>query len=369
MSKRDEILKGTAETFLEVITTGNPRRTLKPDDQVLFIQDHDPVQNGLSADYTESIADVIKKWQTDNGSKPNVIIQSLPKERPFKSLGKKIPKLIASSQVVIGTYGNPGIDVLTAEEKPMHKGFLEPLNKRYHADDFRFYAVAPRPVMSVLELLADKDIINHSRELALNIQTYLQNHIGERYTLETGDTILTTIIPKDNPVIADCYQMTDSYMINFPGGETFFAPTPGTTNGRITMKKGSFYGLTEPVKGEIILKIKDGYVKKVIGSKKDQEIVERIENDLSVDVNRFIAEFAMGVMGEASKLPFEDVLYNRTILEKIHPWHFAYGSSTHIGGKHEADIHKDHSFAYGNIYVGNQKVVHQGKPMKILTGR
>jgi hypothetical protein len=55
------------------------------------------------------------------------------------------------------------------------------------------------------------------------------------------------------------------------------------------------------------------------------------------------------------------MIYNDIILEKREVFHWAYGSSIGMGGKHKAPVHIDHCFTYGNVYVGPELLIENGR--------
>jgi hypothetical protein len=361
----DTVLNDAANTIVGILTTGNPQRVLGPDDKVVLLQDYDPVKR-LSPEYTKHIADAIARWQRDNRGKPNVVVHSFPQQRPLTADNPLPPQLaadIATAQFVIGTYGNPGNEIFRAESSQVNSGLLVPVQGRIHALDFKAYAVAARPVESGLVALADTDAITQARRLGLGIKAYLEAHRGKQMTVETEGKKFRVMIPYKYPIIADCFQMTEEPMINIPGGETFF--NPGNSSGTVVLHDGAFYHLTDPVEGIVCLYFKNGRAVRVTEDAAGRRIADIIREHFKDPRNTFLAEMAIGTFEGALQMPLADRIYQKTCLEKIFGWHFAYGDSHGMTGNlkaHEASVHVDTACTYGRITVGREVILEQGKP-------
>ena len=364
MGAEEQTLENAANTVLNILTTGNPNRILRPNSRVLLVEDHDPVKQ-LSQRFTAAIAEAISRYQRDSGEKPNVITTSYPVQRPMGSdnpVPQKILDELKTAHVAIGTYGNPGAEIQEAEKAFLHEQYVMPILQRAQQDDFGVFAVAARPTWSVLESLADTKAIEKVRNLSLAVKNYLEANTGERMRVYSGQSCLSMTVPKEHPIIADCFSVCETSMINIPGGETFFAPVHATVDGEITMLPGSYYNLRDAVQGELRLGVEQGRIYDLMNrTGVDAEIEARLEGDFETDANRYIGEMAIGTFEGALQIPMEDLQYNMTTLEKVFGWHFAYGSSVHVGGDHKANVHVDNSFRYGDIYVGDDQLVKDGQ--------
>ncbi len=361
----DTVLSGAADTIVNILTTGNPRRVLGPDDKVALLQDHDPVK-GLSPAYTEHIAGAIARWQQDHSGRPNVVVHSFPQQRPLTADNPLPPQLaadIAAAQFVIGTYGALDEATSKAEEALMYKGFLDPTLTRTKASDFKTYVVAARPVLSVLELLADAEEIGKARNLALAVKRYFEDHRGEQMRVYTDNALLRLRVPTAYPIIADAFEIGPDPVLNIPGSEAFFAPELESVEGEIVLTQGSYHHLTTPVKGRVSLCFRKGRVVEwYYETGADEMVADHIAQDFKHPENRALAEFAVATFLAAAGIPVEDLRYQRTVLEKIH-WHMAWGRNDHFGGPvRDAKVHIDTSFTYGNVYVGKDRIICDGLP-------
>ncbi len=368
----EQLLQDAAKTILDIVTTGNPKRVLTPESRVLFVQDHDPVM-GLSPVYTAALKEAVERFQVEGGEKPNTAVLSFPDKRPMNEENPLTPlfeKEVAGCQYLFATYGNPGDDIRQKEGEYSHLHFLKPIFSRFHDPTFRLYVLAARPTLSVLELYADSDGIQRARETALAIKNYLLAHLGETMTVRTGrHDRLDMKIPFRNPIIADALQVEENGLINLPGGETFFAPPIEHVHGSVLMQQGSYHALRHPVQGNIRLTFNSGVISYENLGGLDDKVERCLAEDFRKRPNRMIAEMAVGVLDAALSLPFEEMLYQSTILEKLLGFHFAYGSAEHTGGRHVASLHVDNSFRYGDICIGRDKLVIDGKPNRDLLAR
>lgn len=359
-----------SKNILKIITRGDRARTLRKEDDVLLIGD----QRDLSPLYTETLAKVIREWQRQKTTK--VHVRYLPKQRPvtdLKQIDPSIANLAAKADIIIGTYSNPGEAIVNQESPIFNKVFLSTIFERMRKDKIRLYAVAGRPNLRVLDTLANMDAIEETNALSKRLKRYLQHKCGEKmqvYTLKEGryGDPLEFMIPGPEMVAADYFEANEN-IINIPSGEVFFEPTPGTAKGKLYFKEGSYYHLFLPIKGMIILEFNNGEVSdcRNLGGK-DEEIHKFLLKHFEIKDDRYLAEMGIGTYMAASRLPMEDMIYNRTILEKLQGFHIAYGSSAHMKGKHDAPDHIDNWFKYGDVYVGEDHLISKGKVNTKLLG-
>ncbi|MBN1645526.1 hypothetical protein JW868_00635 [Candidatus Woesearchaeota archaeon] len=358
-----QLLQDTANTIVDILSRGDSKRILRPDDKVVIVGDYDP-EKGLSPGYSEAIADEMRRRGTSN-----VIVHlfSHRNGEPLTEISGTLTSDVANAQFVIGTYGDPGAEIHLKEEKLIKSAYLGPaLNN----PALKCYVVAARPVVSVLEFLADTDAIHHARELSLKIKNYLEQHRGQMMRVLTPGSELEMMIPKSYPIIADCFEV-NSHILNIPSGETFCAVPLRYVNGTINLTTdngGSFWYLREPVQGSIKLRFRRGRISIEGFEDVDEDIVAKMQadfdtaDDAGVLANPFLAEKAFGVIESAGKIPRADLLYNQTILEKLFGWHWAYGSQRHVGGRRDAPTHKDQFMTYGDIFVGQDHLLIDGRP-------
>ena len=349
--------------ILGIITHGDRSHVLRKGDTVLLLGDH----RDLSPLYTESLAEIIRDWQKSGGGK--VIVKYLPNERPITSASKidpSVTKAAVEADVVIGTYSNPGEAIRNAESSALNMAVFRIVFDRMQKGTIRLYAVAGRPNIRVLETLADANAIEETNKLSQQLMHYLQGKSEQKmqvYTLSEGKhgDPLEFTIPSSELVTADYFEAVES-IINIPSGEVFFEPTPGTAKGKLYLKQGSFYHLSVPVKGMIIMEFDNGEITdcRDLG-RKDDEIHRFIISHMETKENRHLAEMGIGTYVAGSNLPMEDMIYNGTILEKLQGFHVAYGSSIHVKGKHEAPEHIDNWFRYGDVYIGDDHVIQRGR--------
>jgi leucyl aminopeptidase (aminopeptidase T) len=359
-----------SKNILKMLSRGDKARVLRKEDDVLLIGD----QRDLSPIYTETLAKIIREWQKQKTTK--VHVRYLPKQRPItdiRQVDPSIAALAAKADIVIVTYSNPGEAIRNQESPILNKVFLDAVRARMQSSTIRLYAVAGRPNLRVLEILADTEAIDETNKLSKQLKRYLQHKSGEKmqvYTLKEGryGDPLEFTIPGPEMVSADYFEVNEN-IINIPSGEVFFEPTPGTGKGKLYFKEGSYYNLSIPVKGMVILEFKDGEISdcRNLGGK-DEEVHKFMEKHFEAKDNRYLAEMGIGTYIAASKIPMEDLIYNRTILEKLQGFHVAYGSSIHIKGKHEAPEHVDNWVKYGDVYIGEDHLISKGKVNTKLLG-
>lgn len=291
----------------------------------------------------------------------------------LRQIDPSVGTLAAKADIIIGTYSNPGEAIVNQESPILNKAFFSTIFDRMRKDNIRLYAVAGRPNLRVLETLANSDAIEETNALSKQLKRYLQHKSDEKmqvYTLKEGryGDPLEFEIPGPEMVSADYFEANEN-IINIPSGEVFFEPAPGTASGKIYFKEGSYYHLFVPIKGMVILEFKDGEVAdcRSLGQK-DDEVLKFMTKHFETKENRHLAEMGIGTYIAASKIPMEDMIYNRTILEKLQGFHIAYGSSIHIKGKHDAPEHIDNWVKYGDVYIGEDHLISKGKVNTRLLG-
>jgi hypothetical protein len=370
----NDILRDAALSVVEMMTTTTTKkaleRTLTPESYVVLMGDNDPRQ-GLSPLWTESLADEIRKFQVDGGEKANVDVFWLPETRPITAencIDPKFAEAVQRAQIIAGTYGALDPHVKELEGPEFSKQFMEPIGKRMDGEGFRSYHVLARPVESVWEFLADKEVVREVRDYTLAIKSYLENKKGEVMQIYTPGCNVPLIvkIPQKYPVIADCFAMTDSKLTNAPAGETFFS-AEGDGTGEIVMSPGALYHLQHPVEGSIRFNLVDNVVDSWENETEGDKTVEGyIKKSFEDPNNKWLAEVAIAVLrpifeSRGINIPLEDMLYNGTILEKRDS-HLALGNAIYVGGKHDASLHTDSSFERMNIRVGKDHLLVDGVP-------
>lgn len=370
----DDIMNNAAASVLEMMTTPTTKKAeeniLTPDCRVVLVGDQDPAK-GLSPIWTETLADEIRRYQRDSRGSGKVEVFWLPEQRPITAencIDPGFAKAVAEAQVIAGTYGAPEPGVKAAENAEFDRQFLGPVSERLDEPDFRSYHVLARPVESVWNFLADEGAIREARAETIAIQRYLEDRKGQQVQVYTpgARTPLKVRVPEAFPIIADCFAMRDSKLANTPSYETFFSPE-GDGKGEIVMGDGTHYHLLHPVKGSIRFQIEGNQIVSWQNeTDMDKKVQGYIEEHLAKPENRWFAEVAVGVLGPVLErrgidIPFEDMVYNITILEKVRP-HLAFGGAKSVGGKHKAPAHVDTCFAGMNIYVWNEHLVVDGVP-------
>ncbi len=117
---------------------------------------------------------------------------------------------------------------------------------------------------------------------------------------------------------------------NLPAGEVFLAPVEGTAMGRIVIE----WAPTRRLVSELILEVKDGMVKDVIGEEpfKDELMKAFSVNPLSSN----IAELGIGTNDRSSKP--DNILESEKILGTVH---IALGDNSSFGGNVRTPFHQD----------------------------
>jgi leucyl aminopeptidase (aminopeptidase T) len=357
-----DIITEACKNILTIVTRGKKDRVLKKENDVLIIgdrRDHSPL-------YTETLAKTILEWQGRKGGK--VEVRFLPKDRPIANISQvdpSVPELAGKADVIIVTYSNPGEQIRHTESPVINEAFLQTVFHRIEDKSVRLYAVAARPTVNVLKSLGDIKAIQKTNKLSKQLKRYLQRKSGhemEIHTLKEGRHAnpLKFTIPSPEMITADCFEANEPIM-NIPAGEVFFEPTPGTANGKLCLKEGSFFHLNTPIKGMIILSFENGEIVDCKNpGEQDEEVYGFVRKHLEVEENRHMAEMGIGTYLAGSDIPMEEMAYNNTILEKLQGFHVAYGTSIPVKGKHEAPEHIDNWVRYGDVFIGEDHLIYKG---------
>lgn len=120
---------------------------------------------------------------------------------------------------------------------------------------------------------------------------------------------------------------------NLPAGEVFLAPLEGSSEGRLVLE----WAPTRPLKSPIILDVREGHVKDIIGDEPYADFLrEKLDERFS---NRNIAELGIGT-NEKAKRP-DNILESEKILGSIH---IALGDNSSFGGRIKTPFHQDFVF-------------------------
>jgi hypothetical protein len=311
------------------------------------------------------LADTINDWQGNAG---RVHVKFLPDKRPVTSvdqLDPDITRLAGTVPVVIGTYSNPGPDISVQEKPTLFQGFVTPATSRKDSS-LRQYVVAARTTPAILKSLSNSEQIRSTDRLTKALKSYLEKNAGETmYVYSDGEheipSCLFFRIPTSGPIIGD-FSEAQEHIKNIPFGESFLEPEPGTAFGNLVMKEGSYYDLEIPIRGRIDITFSHGKIRSVKDVQgKDSIILSYLTKHLQDFANSHFAEWGGGTNLGSIEIPWEEAVYNHIIREKTVGFHIAYGGSKVFGGTHEAPIHVDNLFTYGDVYVGKEVLIRNGK--------
>jgi len=352
-------LQSACDTIVETITRGDKDHIVRSKDSVLLIGDYiEPSQ-----EYTRKL-----RISIENIIGASVEIMWLPKKRPMEKhmipyLGM-INKKVEKADCVIGTYGNQGTEMMEDEMPLINKAFLTTAEERMSEktkNPIRLYVVASHPNINVLELCGKKGLVEKMGERNTAIKAFLDAREEKTVEIKYRRNVLSFEVPKKELIKIDGFSVS-SNMMNFPPGEVFFEPVSESGKGELLMTDGSFYKLSEPVEGEILFEIKKGYFEKefTVKGKPEKFILDTLKEHFKDKKNRYLAELGIGTFLEASDLSMEDKKNNKTILEKLAGYHIAYGESLHVGGSHDAEVHIDNLFKYGDVTVDGDYLYKDG---------
>lgn len=363
----EQTIRQACENILGFITHGNKKHVLRPEDEVLILGDNGSFgkYGYLTPLYTQTLAETIEDWQ---GNADRVHVKFLPDKRPFTSvdqLDPEITRLASTVPVVIGTYSNPGPEVSVKEKPTLFQGFVTPATSRKDSS-LRLYTVAARTTPAVLKSLSNSEQIRNTDRLTRALKSYLEKNVGETmYVYSDGEHVIPSClffnIPTSGPIIGD-FSEAQEYIKNIPFGEGFIEPEPGTGFGNLVMEEGSYYDLEIPIRGRIDITFSHGKIRDVKDVQgKDSEILAYLNKHLQDIANSHFAEWGGGTNLGSTEIPLKEAVYNRIIREKTVGFHIAYGGSKVFGGTHEAPVHVDNLFTYGNVYVGKEALIRNGK--------
>jgi leucyl aminopeptidase (aminopeptidase T) len=132
---------------------------------------------------------------------------------------------------------------------------------------------------------------------------------------------------------------------NLPAGEVDTAPNEGSANGVLVFDEMDEWG-----KG-IKLNVENGYVVEIEGSKKLEEVVEKLGKDA-----RNIAELGIGTNPKAKLIG--NVLEDEKVYETVH---VAIGNNMSYGGSCDVPLHSDGIITKPTVEVDGRVVIRDGK--------
>ena len=135
--------------------------------------------------------------------------------------------------------------------------------------------------------------------------------------------------------------------MNPPAGEVFIAPKEGTANGKLIIDGAFWEILKEPVK----IDVKDGYAKKIAGTKEIAKQVSRRGRE-----GRNIAEVGIGMNPKAKIIG--NVLEDEKVMGTVH---VALGDNSTFGGKCKAGIHIDGIIKKPTLIADEEVIMENGK--------
>ena len=135
--------------------------------------------------------------------------------------------------------------------------------------------------------------------------------------------------------------------INLPAGEVFIAPKEGTANGKLIID-GAFW---EILKEPVIIDVKDGYAKRITGTKEIAKQVSKRGKE-----GRNIAEVGIGMNPKAKIIG--NVLEDEKVMGTVH---VALGDNSTFGGKCKAGIHIDGIIKDPTLLVDDETIMENGK--------
>jgi leucyl aminopeptidase (aminopeptidase T) len=190
-----------------------------------------------------------------------------------------------------------------------------------------------------MEETAFKADYSKVQKYATALKKMLDNAIASEVLFSTGDKLYIDLRYRNAFLEAgDCTKA--GQFINFPSGEACKVPYEATPNEIIKFGESKTEGIWPVVYEEELLKyiIKNNRIAEIIGdSKKADEMRVFFEEN---DTRRNIAEFAIGCNPKA-------VITGNILEDEKAGLHIAYGTSTHLGGKINSDMHLDIIHAKG----------------------
>ena len=135
--------------------------------------------------------------------------------------------------------------------------------------------------------------------------------------------------------------------MNLPAGELFIAPREGTANGKLIID-GSLW---EILKNPVSIDVKDGYAKRITGTKEIAKQISRRGKE-----GRNIAEVGIGMNPKAKIIG--NVLEDEKVMGTVH---VALGDNSTFGGKCRAGIHIDGIIKKPTLIADNKIILEDGK--------
>lgn len=212
-------------------------------------------------------------------------------------------------------------------------------------------ATMPGITESVLERGMSADY-SRIRRMSEKIASLIKNCSRIRIKTKNG-TDITLFNDGKSRMFIDAGDITKKGAVaNLPGGEIFFVPAYGKTEGIFVVDAsiGDVGKVDSPVK----ISVKKGYAVKITGGDSAEHLNKILESSGKDAYN--IAELGIGTNDNAkiSGIVLED--------EKVYGTaHIALGSSSGIGGKTYAKCHLDCVFLKPNIYIDGRLVMKEGR--------
>ncbi|MGA1819670.1 MAG: aminopeptidase [Thermoplasmatota archaeon] len=207
-------------------------------------------------------------------------------------------------------------------------------------------ATMPGLTMQMLEmggLLADYE------KIARNIRKFGRKfqRAKEVRVLSKEGTDISFSIDRRNWILDDnglCHRRGS--ITNLPAGKIFIAPVERTANGNIVID-GAFM---ESVNDRVELKVKNGMVTDISGSKEVMSLLDRGK------CARTICEFGIG-MNPQSKI-IGNILEDQKALGTVH---FGFGDNSTFGGEVKCDIHVDGMVLKPDVEIDGLQIIKEGK--------
>ena len=141
-------------------------------------------------------------------------------------------------------------------------------------------------------------------------------------------------------------------MGNLPAGEAFIAPLENIGDGKIVVDGCISY--IGPVKDDVILTLKDGYIVSIEGDESAADLKGFLED--KDGEAKGIAEFGIGTN------PGAKIIGHPLVDEKV--WgtiHIAFGMNATIGGVRESNIHYDCIIKEPTVWIDDLMVMDKGE--------
>jgi leucyl aminopeptidase (aminopeptidase T) len=201
---------------------------------------------------------------------------------------------------------------------------------------------------------------NKIKIYADKIKDLLNNSQGAEIRFSTGDKLFIDLRNR-NAFSENGECKFSGQFINFPSGEGFIAPYEAVYNEKQKFGKSKTKGIV-PIRPEekiIKLVVENNKIRKIKGEKKQVEYFKRFFEKNETRGN--IAELGIGCN------PYAQVTGNIIEDEKA-GLHLAYGTSAHIGGRIQSDVHQDICFSK-NCPIEGTKLslyLHDGEIIELI---